>query len=687
MPLSDSLVPAVAALGRTSLDVLWLPAFAWGVAVACVLAAESVLPLRRPRLRAGLLAAALVALPLALVIRSIGLPDSDAAERLGSERLAAPILTLPEWTVDATSADPDSGANGGASSGGVLWLWLASGLGAGLAGGVAAIGAVRFARARGTLGALLDRSTEAPRGLQGRADSLADRMGVEAPVVRLYDGPVPVAHARRGRATVYLPRTFEDDAIDLALAHELAHIAHGDLRSLPVERLLGALFAWHPGVAALTRRLDLRREQACDAAVVAACPSERRAYADLLVRVATRTSGSGAAAWTLAAMAVRPSSLRRRVTALTAPLSTRFGAAGRLAALLAAASLVWTAAVPLAAPTGSAVPSGRTDAPFLLNRAELDAQTAQRIPQIARQAGMSGTVEVRVTLTAAGIVRDAAIQRSDNDLFNEPALVVARMARYAVPVDESAQATLALRFDALAPPPPPAPPAPPYESLAAPDGAPEAFVTVDRQPIPLTQVAPAYPEAARRDSVDARVTLRAWVTASGRVQAVRVLRVSDPARRNEAVAAGSTPHDTAFAEAARAALLQWTFEPAMKDGAPVDVWVTIPVRFRAGSAPAATSPPTTEPVPLTPATASAPRCFTGSVTFPLDSGDALLMNGRPVQPADAPALDCLLASTREGVARYEQIRDRNPSDRGFDGLIASQRRTIAALEAALARLR
>jgi periplasmic protein TonB len=77
-------------------------------------------------------------------------------------------------------------------------------------------------------------------------------------------------------------------------------------------------------------------------------------------------------------------------------------------------------------------------------------------------------------------------------------------------------------------------------------------------------VQPEYPEIARQAGIEGRVTLRVWVGKDGRVKEVQLVR-SD----NEI-----------FNENAIAAVRRWRFEPAIQAGNPVDVWMTLPIRFR-----------------------------------------------------------------------------------------------------------
>lgn len=95
-------------------------------------------------------------------------------------------------------------------------------------------------------------------------------------------------------------------------------------------------------------------------------------------------------------------------------------------------------------------------------------------------------------------------------------------------------------------------------------GPPSEFVLVDRQPAKISGDNPAYPDTLRRAGIEGRVVVRAWIGKDGRVKDVEVLR---------------TDHDGFNANTVRA-VRTWRFEPAEKDGQPVEVWLTIPVRFR-----------------------------------------------------------------------------------------------------------
>lgn len=88
------------------------------------------------------------------------------------------------------------------------------------------------------------------------------------------------------------------------------------------------------------------------------------------------------------------------------------------------------------------------------------------------------------------------------------------------------------------------------------------FVYIEELPEALKKVAPTYPDEARRAGIEGTVMVHALVGRDGRVKDTVVLK--------------SIPGlDAAAQECVR----QWTFKPARAGGAPVPVWVAVPVRF------------------------------------------------------------------------------------------------------------
>lgn len=109
------------------------------------------------------------------------------------------------------------------------------------------------------------------------------------------------------------------------------------------------------------------------------------------------------------------------------------------------------------------------------------------------------------------------------------------------------------------------PSTPPNVIVAAPGRRTPAFgeyVYVEELPEALTKVAPDYPEELKRAGIDGTVIVQALVLEDGTVGETRVQK--------------TIPR---LDDLAVAAVRQWRFKPALSKGAPVAVWVAVPVRF------------------------------------------------------------------------------------------------------------
>jgi TonB family protein len=100
--------------------------------------------------------------------------------------------------------------------------------------------------------------------------------------------------------------------------------------------------------------------------------------------------------------------------------------------------------------------------------------------------------------------------------------------------------------------------------MADPDAAPADFMPVEKEPTVIKKVEPVYPASAMSENIQGQVWVKIWVDHTGQPREVKIK---------------STDHEWLNAAALEAAR-QWRFTPAMYDGKPVSIWVTIPFRFR-----------------------------------------------------------------------------------------------------------
>ena len=126
-----------------------------------------------------------------------------------------------------------------------------------------------------------------------RIAEAGSRCGLGRGVVRTQEAVPPFASLV---GTVVMPasieRQLERQHIELIIAHERAHLRRGDPAAFACFAVIDALFWVNPFVRRQTNRCRLAAELACDAAVVEAAPSMRKAYANALVLALKHAAGN-----------------------------------------------------------------------------------------------------------------------------------------------------------------------------------------------------------------------------------------------------------------------------------------------------------------------------------------------------------------------------------------------------------
>ena len=111
-------------------------------------------------------------------------------------------------------------------------------------------------------------------------------------------------------------------------------------------------------------------------------------------------------------------------------------------------------------------------------------------------------------------------------------------------------------------------PAPPSAPVAAPTApAPAPAAVANRDPTPMRSPAPRYPREAQRRGESGTVVLRVHVGADGEPEGIDLVEGS-----------GSRSLDRAAVDAVR----RWRFEPAMRNGHPVEGVIQVPITFNLG---------------------------------------------------------------------------------------------------------
>ncbi len=213
-----------------------------------------------------------------------------------------------------------------------------------------------------------------PDALRERFASIRREMGIRRPVelgaVADLRSPIAVGFLR---PAILLPETLTacpPEDLDPVLRHELAHARRRDDWTNLVQQGIRAVFFFHPGVLALSRRLTLDREIACDDHVLASSRAPRD-YALFLTDFASRSNGrqwaAAPAAWS------NPNQLRERIHMIldskrnTSPrvAPVRMGVLTLAALLIAATGIAAAPRLSLEAPDGSDAPTPPTPTPEL----------------------------------------------------------------------------------------------------------------------------------------------------------------------------------------------------------------------------------------------------------------------------------------------------------------------------------
>lgn len=396
------LLALLSELGRWALPAVWLPVLMWTLVAGAVLLslrlARTVHPLIAYSLHLGLL----LALPLGFIAEPL-------AHALPSVPAAAGSVLLPTVVVSAE-----------AEVYGVPLVALVAGLGFLVALAIALGGFLRLGIAARRLWRY-GRGLVPDAALQDAVNAERARLGVRRSVraVRAPAATVPFTFGVR-RPVVAVPGELADHpaALRLALGHELMHVRRHDFAVNLLAQAVEAAFRWHPLVPLLQRRLDLLREAACDAELLAHRPRERRAYADLLLSFALSASPP----LVLAAGTDR-SSLHQRLDAMTStPKTTREITTLRRIARALSVSIIAFAVLVVGLVTGSPLSFAQTDTtraeqkdgeafviveqdPVLIGGLEGLQQQIQ-YPALARNAGIEGTVYVQFVVDESGVPTD-----------------------------------------------------------------------------------------------------------------------------------------------------------------------------------------------------------------------------------------------------------------------------------------
>ncbi len=202
---------------------------------------------------------------------------------------------------------------------------------------------------------------------------LAIKLGIRRPpslrLATMIPGPVLTFC---GRTHVLVPRAFAQDygseAVEMALAHELAHWARRDIYWNGLASLMGLAFFYFPPMWLALRRYRLAQEMACDAWAIKRGELNRAAYASLLLELirCTRSRSAQAVLSGASLSMARTESfhtLKERLNAMK-PMRcsqvVRTLASGLMVLTLIGLALPWTSSIQADEPPASRKPKPRS---------------------------------------------------------------------------------------------------------------------------------------------------------------------------------------------------------------------------------------------------------------------------------------------------------------------------------------
>jgi len=428
---------------------------------------------------------------------------------------------------------------------GTIWIF---GVGALLWRGLTSAGALRRVT-RAAEGAV------APE-LARRVETISSRFGVRRRVrVIVSSDPVMPVTWGIARPVLLLPaaaldwRTQRPSRLDAVLIHELAHVARWDALSNALGQIAVTLLWFHPLAWHAARRARLERERACDDVVVST--GVRAAdYASDLVTLA-RTLAFPAPEMAGALNMVRPSNLEARVDAL---LDTRVNRrrASRVALMVAMAG---TLAV---APFGSARLSARAALSTPVVAAPVPREDSNATGESLRDT--TAVTHHTRSLTPPRIPASATALQIQRPMA--PALAELLTEALSLPGIIDVLRVTAAQSGPVSPPVTEQPIADPYRAPGT--TAPKIDMSGVVEPKRQQAITPIYPQSAIDAGIQGSCTAEAIIDHEGQIIDAHV------------VSGGAPALNAATLDAVR----QWRYSPALINGDPKAILLTLTVRYQ-----------------------------------------------------------------------------------------------------------
>ena len=378
---------------------------------------------------------------------------------------------------------------------------------------------------------------------------------------------------------IFVPKSWYLDSKEsrrVILAHEYAHIRRGDGLVKAMQIITIAVYFFHPLVWILNKRLEQYGEMACDDEAIKSANCHPTKYSGYLVQMAERLVRQEPHFSSVSALIRQKNELMKRVNyQMKENVMKNISKSKQVLVITALAllffSFSWYCSKDKPAEQFTAPPTSTHAASVGEEFVAYDTppkpvggfaaiQKNLRYPEIARKAGIEGTVMVKMLVDESGevVVTEIAESLGDNGC-DEAAVEALKSVKWkpAMQKDKPVKVWVSI---------------PVNFRLSGGEAAPKEadFVAYDTPPQPVGGFAAVqknliYPDISRKAGVEGIVYVKVQVDENGNVVETEIIK---------------SLGDNGCDEAAVAALKSVKWKPAMQRDKPVKVWVSIPVKFR-----------------------------------------------------------------------------------------------------------
>ena len=385
---------------------------------------------------------------------------------------------------------------------------------------------------------------------------------------------------------IYIPKQWDDwseSCREMIIRHEMTHILRKDSWFRIIQILVQALYAFHPLIWLLNRRLDEYREMACDDASAGRHRNQSIEYARALVQIAEDLKRSEMSYSSASALIKQRNELLNRVQYQLEERMKRFSKWKTgfilIGIILLMLPLSWIRArtdqqektnpdwvgkiygAVTSTETGEALAGANIVIMGTQKGAAADGNGRYFIPQVP-----PGKYDLQAVMIGYGnvLIKDVIVKLNESTELNfQLSPQVIPFSRIAEQVKKTEKLKTS-QSNTLPNPPPPSPEDTDY-----------VFVPFDTPPEPVggykaIQTKLVYPELAVKAGIEGRVLVNTQINVNGEVTETKVVQSLGP---------------NGCDEAAVAAIRAVKWQPAMNRDQPVKVWISVPIDFRLNTKP------------------------------------------------------------------------------------------------------